>query len=261
MRDIKKIYVCGGSQCIGAGFIWKDVKKIYKEYHDIDIDNHLDFAYPNILAKKLNADIINEGAPGGSVTRMLRKTYDYLLENYSTIKETLVILEVPPGWREELNSIDLGRTINMTVGNILSPDDETDVACGNNKKDTHKIHKDATTYFNSFVDYYFERDKWMANLVGLVSFLKLNDVQHIIMDSGDLDYFLKRKKVNLKYNFVWFSDSFERPMGQWAEEEKLLIKHETSGLSNDEHMGIRANQMVADKLYKMITNENQSSVS
>ena len=31
MRDIKKIYVCGGSQCIGAGFIWEDVKKIYKE--------------------------------------------------------------------------------------------------------------------------------------------------------------------------------------------------------------------------------------
>jgi hypothetical protein len=192
---------------------------------------------------------------------MLRKTYDYLLENYSTIKETLVILEVPPGWREELNSIDLGRTINMTVGNILSPDDETDVACGNNKKDTHKIHKDATTYFNSFVDYYFERDKWMANLVGLVSFLKLNNVEHIIMDSGDLDYFLKRKKVNLDYNFVWFSDRFERPMGQWAEEEKLLIKHETNGLSRDEHMGVTANQIVADKLYKMITNENQSSVS
>jgi hypothetical protein len=122
MKDIKKIYVCGGSQCIGAGFIWKDVKKIYKEQHNIDINNHLDFAYPNILAKKLGVDIINEGAPGGSVTRMLRKTYDYLLENYSTIKETLVILEIPPGWREELNSIDLGRTINMTVGNILSPE-------------------------------------------------------------------------------------------------------------------------------------------
>ena len=60
--------------------------------HNIDIDNHLDFAYPNILSKKLNVDIVNEGAPGGSVTRMLRKTYDYLLENYSTIKETLVIL-------------------------------------------------------------------------------------------------------------------------------------------------------------------------
>jgi hypothetical protein len=26
-------------------------------------------------------------------------------------------------------------------------------------------------------------------------------------------------------------------------------------------MGVKANQMVADKLYKMITNENQSSVS
>jgi hypothetical protein len=101
----------------------------------------------------------------------------------------------------------------------------------------------------------------MANLVGLISFLKLNDVEHIIMDSGDLDYFLKRKKVKLNYNFVWFSDKFERPMGQWADDEELLIKHETYGLSNDEHMGVKANQMVADKLYKMITNENQSSVS
>ena len=79
----KMLYVNGCSFSCAGGLNWEDVKSQYKSKLNITIDNHLDFAYPNILAKKLGVDIINEGAPGGSVTRMLRKTYDYLLENYS----------------------------------------------------------------------------------------------------------------------------------------------------------------------------------
>ena len=49
--DIKKIYISGGSQCIGGGFNWPEVKKVYKEVFNLEIENHLDVAYPTIVGK------------------------------------------------------------------------------------------------------------------------------------------------------------------------------------------------------------------
>ena len=92
---INKIFVSGGSQCIGGGFINDDVKKAYNEKFNIKIDNNLDFAYPNILAKKLGVDIVNEGAPGGSITRMIRKTYEYIFKNKKFKK--LALGNIPMG--------------------------------------------------------------------------------------------------------------------------------------------------------------------
>ena len=104
MEKIKRIYVVGGSQCIGGGFMHDSVKKVYKENFNIDIKNHLDFAYPNILAKKLGVYITNEGESGGSITRLIRKTYEYIIHNKKNINETLFIFEIPPGWRDEYYS-------------------------------------------------------------------------------------------------------------------------------------------------------------
>jgi hypothetical protein len=144
---ISKIFVSGGSQCIAGGFLHEEVKKVYNENFNIEINNHLDYAYPNILAKKLNVDIINEGASGGSITRMIRKTYEYITKNKKDINETLFIFEVPPGWRDEYYSNELNRYVNMTIGNICSPHDITDAANGHNPNDIFKIHKDISNFF------------------------------------------------------------------------------------------------------------------
>lgn len=119
-----KIYVNGGSQCIAAGFIWNNVKDVYKE-NGVVINNHLEFSYPYILSEKLNVELVNEGSPGGSISRMIRKTYDYIFNN--DVSNTLFILEVPPGWREEYFSLELNRYVNMTIGNILSAEDRKSV--------------------------------------------------------------------------------------------------------------------------------------
>ena len=250
---IKKIFVSGGSQCIAGGFIWDKEKKIYSD-KGIIIKHNLDVAYPKILADKLGVELINEGAPGGSITRMIRKTYEFLF-NETNKNEVLIILEVPPGWRDEYYSTEYKRYFNVTIGNILSPNDTTDVASGNNPNDYKNIYKNVTNHFFNFIDDKLHLEKMMLNLLGLISYLKLNNIQHIIIDTGDFDTYLTRRKQSRNYNFVWFSDKFEYPMWQWINENKLLIKDETNGLSNDEHMGIEGNKQVAEKLYKIIINE------
>ena len=251
-KMFNKIYVNGGSQCIAAGFIWNNVKDVYKE-NGVVINNHLEFSYPYILSEKLNVELVNEGSPGGSISRMIRKTYDYIFNN--DVSNTLFILEVPPGWREEYFSLELNRYVNMTIGNILSADDETDTACGHSGKDLHKIHKNITNYFYNFIDDKVELEKNMFHLLGLLSYLKLNNIKYLIIDTGDFHTYLYRRKQPLNYNFVWF-DVEPMPMWDWINKNNLKIVNETNGLSRDEHMGIEGNKLVAEKLFKIISNEN-----
>ena len=200
----------------------------------------------------MGVEIINEGAPGGSINRMIRKTYEYIIKNKRSLKETLFIFEIPPGWRDEYYSNELKRYVNMTIGNICSPSDQTDAANGNDPNDIYRIHKDISNFFYGFVDDELHKTKTMLSLLGLMSYIKFNKLNYILNDTGDFDTFLYRNNLDRNYNFIWFSEKFEYPMWQWATEKKLLVKHETNGLSNDEHMGIEANELMATKLYNFL---------
>jgi len=249
---MNNLFVSGGSQCYGGGFLWDYVKEAYKII-DITIDNNFQHTYPTLLGQKLNLEVINEGAPGGSITRMIRKTYEYIFEK--GVLDTIFILEVPPGWRDEFYSNEYKRYFNMTIGSILSPNDDTDVACGNRVQDLHSIHKDISNYFYNFIDYDLHKEKMMLNLLGLISYLKLNNAKYVLIDTGDFHTYLSRKKQQLNYNFLWFSQNYEYPMWEWADKEKLLIKDETNGLVKDEHMGIEAHKKVSEMIYNMIKSE------
>jgi hypothetical protein len=249
---IDKIFVTGGSHCIGGGFNWDKTIDVYKSFGKT-IDNRFDVTYPRIVGNHFNCDVIFDGEFGGSVNRLINKTYDYIFNN--DVKNTLFILEIPPGWRDEFYSIELNRHVNMTIGNILSPDDETDVACGNNVNDLHRIHGDITNYFYKFVDYNIDRKKWMNGIIGLLSYFKLNDLKYIIIDSGDFQRHLRDYKINEdNYNFLWFDNG--NAMNNWINEKKLTIKVETNNLSNDEHMGIKGHQMVADKIINYLNEKD-----
>ena len=49
-------------------------------------------------------------------------------------------------------------------------------------------------------------------------------------------------------------------MCEWYGEQRLSIKHETHGMSKDEHMGIKANELVAEKLYNILNNINDKKL-
>lgn len=253
---MNKIFVSGGSHCIGGGFNWSNVIEIYKQ-NGYDIKNRYDITYAKILANHFNFDIIFEGEFGGSVNRMVRKTYEYIFQNRGN--ETLFIFEVPPGWRDEFHSNELKRLVNMTIGNIYSPHDETDVSCGHNPNDMILIHKNITNYFYNFVDYDFDVNKWMLSLFGLISYIKLKNYKYILIDSGDFQKFLRKNNENeSEYNFLWFDKG--NAMNNWINDHELTIKKETNGLSNDEHLSIHGHKLVAEKIINYI-NENKTFFS
>lgn len=251
---INKIYANGCSFTYAGGLHWEDVKEIYKANLGIEIINHLDYAYPNVIGKELGVDVINNSVPGGSSNRLVRTTYEYLYENRDNLEGTFFILEIPPYWRDELYSNELKRTINLTISSIHSYTDITDFANGNPREDLPRIYKDLTNYFYNFVEDNFEKNKMMATFFGLVSYIKLLGLDYLIIDSGDFQMYLKNHNLsNDDYNFIWFEKD---ALCNWMNKHEILIKHETKGLSKDEHLGIEGNKQVAERIMKYINEEN-----
>ena len=245
----KKLYVNGCSFSCGNGLDLIEIKKLYKEKKGIDIVNHLNFAYPNIFAKKYGIEIINDAIPGGSLNRMIRKTYGYIFNNTDSLKDTLFILELPPMWRDEFYSNKLDRLLNITWGTIKHPDtDLTNIRNGYDVSDILSIHKDLENYFKNFIDIDFEEKKSMKNMLGLLSYLIINDLNYILIDCSGFDDFLKKNSLKDDYNFLWFDN---KKMHHWIDDNKLRISDELD-IEIDRHAGIDGNKIIAEKLEEYI---------
>ena len=222
--SFNSIYVNGSSFSCGNGLDLIEIKKIYKEKLNIEIQNHIDFSYPNIIATNFKTKIINEAVPGGSLNRLIRKTYQFIFDKKNISKNTLFILELPPMWRDEFYSNKLDRLVNITWGTIKHPDtDLTNIRNGYDVSDILAIHKDLENYFKNFIDIDFEEKKSMKNMLGLLSYLIVNDLNYILIDCSGFDDFLKKNSLKDDYNFLWFDN---KKMHHWIDDNKLRISDE-----------------------------------
>ncbi len=239
-----KIYVNGCSFSCAGGLHWDIHKKLYKDKLSIHIDNHMDLAYPSLIANYFNVSITNESIPGGSVNRLVRKTYEYLFKNISNLKGTLIILEIPPMWRDELWSNKLDRPLNVTSGLIKAPDtDLTDISNGYGRHEFKKIYNEVMVYFDSFVNPDFEDKKSFNSIIGLIAYIKELGLDYIILDNSHFHYYLE--KIGLKksnYNFCFFENI---EMQNWFRVKRLTIDDELGMKNVDGHAGIEGNKQIS----------------
>ena len=226
-----KIYANGCSFTKAGGLDQYHIRQKYKKILNIDLDNdYIQYAYPNIIGKKLKVPIVNEAESGASLNRLIRTTYEYVYKNQSTISETLFILELPTMWRDEIYSNYLDRTMNINQAMI----------------DGHNMHKELLknlqSYFYNFVNVEFDYKKTMNNLLGLMYFLKHNNLNVILLDNSNFENFLKSNKLKHDFKFVSFEDKL---MHQWFNSNKLTIADEL-GIDIDKHAGIIGNEKIAD---------------
>jgi len=259
--EFNKIYANGCSFTGAGGLNFKFIRDKYKLILNMDLsDDYIQYAYPNIIAKALNADIINEAVSGGSMNRLIRKTYQYVYDNKASVENTLFILELPPMWRDEIYSNKLDRLMNITWGSIKEPsNDLTDMAAGYDITDMQKIHTELQSYFYNFVNTDFEYKLSMNNFLGLMCFLIHNNIKVILIDNTSFENFLHRNGFKNDYNFVKF-DNME--MQEWFVINKLRINDELKE-KVDGHAGIEGNrriaQIILSYLYKQkLISKNES---
>lgn len=244
MKYFTKIYANGCSFTGAGGLNFEYIRKKYLEILGIRLDDdYIQYAYPNILGNELSIDVHNEATSGGSMNRLIRKTYQYVYDNQSTISETLFILELPPMWREEIYSNQLDRLMNVTWGTIKEPaTDMTDVAAGYDIGDLKKIHKELESYFYNFINTDFEYKKSMNNFLGLMYFLKHKNINVILIDNTFFEEFLQTNNLKNDFNFVNFDNM---QMCAWFAKNKLTINDEL-GIKIDGHAGINGNIQIAN---------------
>lgn len=249
-----KIYTNGCSFTCAGGLNFKFTRDKYKQILNMDLsDDYIQYAYPNIIAKELNVDIINDAVSGGSVNRLIRKTYQYVYDNQHIISNNLFILEIPPMWRDEIYSNQLDRLMNVTWGSIKFPaDDLTDVAAGHDISDMQKIHKELQSYFYNFVNTDLEYKKSMNNMLGLMYFLKHKNINVILIDNSSFQNFLYRNGLEHDFNFVSFGNL---QMSDWFMENKLRIDDELK-IKIDGHAGLNGNKEIANIVLKYL-NKNK----
>ena len=242
------LYVNGCSFSCAGGLDIPEVKDLYLE-KNITIDNHLDFAWPTILSKKLNINLVNDSVQGGSLNRLIRTTYEHLIKtNFSN--NTFYLLELPPVWRDELYSTFLKRFVNITHGNLKNPEfDGTEEANGHPKKEFLRIHKNALEWFESFVNYDIENEKTFNNLLGLISLFNLKNIKFYFLEN-DAWFRLKLEKLEIEFPYIDFVQGFNNSFIH----NNLTIKDEIGYY--DGHAGIQGNKFAADKIYKFLIQNN-----
>ncbi len=241
--EFNKIYTNGCSFTGAGGLNFKFVRDKYKQILNIDLsDDYIQYAYPNVISKALNIDIINDAVSGGSVNRLIRKTYQYVYDNQHTISDTLFILEIPPMWRDEVYSNQLDRLMNLTWGTIKTPDkDLTDVAAGYDISDMKKVHKELQSYFYNFVNTDFEYKRSMNSMLGLMYFLKHKNIKVVLIDNASFQNFLHRNGLEHDFNFISFG---QYEMQEWFVMNRLRIDDELK-VKIDGHAGVEGNKEIA----------------
>lgn len=239
-----KIYANGCSFTCAGGFNYEVVRAQYKNILNMDIGaDYIKYAYPNVIANKLNIGIHNDAQSGGSLNRVIRRTYQYIYDNRNDINTTLFVLEIPPGWRDEIYSNKLDRFMNITWGTIKFPDDDlTDITLGNDIMDMRKVHADLVASFYNFTNTDVEIKKSMNNFLGLLSFMKLHNIKFVIIDNLGFEIFLNSINLKNDFDFIRFGNN---QMYLWFAENGLTIQDEL-GTPSDGHAGIAGNEKIAE---------------
>jgi hypothetical protein len=250
-----KIYANGSSFTCAGGLNSPLIRGMYKSLLNLNLsDDYIQYAYPNIIAKKLKVNIINEAASVGSVNRVIRKTYEYIYKNPPILLETLFILELPPMWRDEIYSNEFDKPMNINVGVFTDPKVGISAALGKKINNVTNVQKNLESYFYNFVNFEFDYKKTMNNLLGLMYFLKHNNLNVILLDNCEFEKFLKDNYPKHDFNFINFDNQL---MYNWFDINMLKINDELgNNIERDNHAGIVGNQQIANIVLNYLDNKS-----
>lgn len=158
------------------------------------------FSYPKLLADYYSLSLTDDSRYGGSLNRIIRKTWRYI-ESQENLKETVFILEIPNGIRDEIFCVDSNDYLNVTPSDL----DITDEVRSKNFF-WRKYKKDIISYYEKFWDFEeFEFKEWI-NFFSLLVYIKsyTNHVYLIHYDRLFIDKipYLNIEKFLSDQNFI-----------------------------------------------------------
>ena len=255
-KNFDTIYVNGCSHTAGGGLYDNTIKKYYKENFGISWNNEREINYPKYLSDHFKCDLVDDSMCGSGAPRLVRTTFEYIMKvGIEKAKETLFIFNInTPIHRLDFYSNEIN---DYLIVNVQYNDDGSFQFV--NAVDSHsinetkypqdyfdkKIKPDMVYHLSNYHNPLLYLDKTHNEVVGLFSFLELNNIEYYFgFDTGYPDKpFNKLRELNVDgcktiYEFITAN--------------KLSISDETNGFFGDGHPGYHGHKKYAESLIKFL---------
>lgn len=266
MKRIKSIYCFGSSNTAGGGFEFDSsyVDKTFKSmYSHLEEEmSPFNFSWPGQLQKLLgnSVKVYNLAKQGRGNQRTERLVYDIIKSNDFVKDETLFLVEPTTTGRDEIFSKELNDYLVLNYNFTDTDFSFTWVARDyiyESESDKEYINNNIE-FFKTFIDKFKsvkdEMDKITRSTDFFLNYLENQSINYLLtstppffidynesksIEYGDGEYFSKNKC------FIDFTYS-----------NKMTIKDETNGFSEDLHSGFKSNKLVANIIFNRLIGLN-----
>lgn len=251
----KYLYVNGTSVSAGGGFeeysYRQDIRDEYLK-KSIDLpDTQIECTYGYHIAKELNLQLINESKSGSGIDRLVRTTYEWILNNKDKVHDTIFILEAQSGIRldwyvKEWNEYGVCNAAINEEGKYpftLVKDWFLDDLEEQNKWN-ERFKESIDSWFDNFFDMEVHFKNEENKLLFFVSYLKLNNIDFIISipHSVNRDNFI---------DSIGSDNVFSDCIWDYSSKNKMLISDEVN--HTDGHIGYNGNielsKLITEKIH------------
>jgi hypothetical protein len=266
MKSIKTIYTFGSSCTAGGGFefdsphIHQDFPTLYS-YLDEE-QTPFNFSWPGQLQKLLGnkVKVENLAKAGRGNERTERLLYNIINSKDFNKNETLFLLEITATGRDELFSIDLNDYVVLNY-NFLRDGFSYTAAAKDYIYQTESDEKYLKSYDSLFETFIYkfksindEMEKLKRNVDFFLSYLDNKSINYLL--SSPPPFFINYNENKL----IEYGDGLHFQKSKcfidFTYLNKITIKDETNGLSEDLHSGFKSNKLVANIVFnKLVENK------
>jgi len=267
----KNLYCNGCSTMAGGGLevIKTDLLKYYKDTYGVEWQSERDIMWPKLVADHFGMQIYDYSKSGAGIERFIRETYEFIHNYPYIINETIFFIECPIIWNKvdvwsnhyneyvlcntDLNYDERGKSLNTLCDIHLCKDyfyqskDEI-----KELENRIKPQLKASMLENWNPKKYTE--KIMQNLVGLISFMKLKELEFYILPSAIDNSYLKMNINDIHNHFLNLEidgEKYQHDFHNW-QAHKYTISKETNDIFIDTHGGYFAHKRWAEEVIKKL---------
>lgn len=233
---------------------------VFQPFNDYDWVREK-YNYANRVADGLGVKLINESIFGGSVSRVIRKTVKYIIENTEEdLKSTLFLIEIPPPGRNEMYFCNENRYVNFAGDNnfdFIKPENFKFIM-----EWYEKSFEEVKHLISEYQQLYLLLNLFISKNIKF-RFVQTNDRAYFLknMNKNDSKYGNFEKLIEIQKEINKNSIKFETNDGgiyhvtHWYGSIcKAKFSDDTNGISFDGHNSIRGSKLIADQIIKDIKN-------
>lgn len=267
----KNLYCNGCSTMAGGGLepMKTDLLKYYKDTYGVEWKSERDIMWPKLVADHFGMQIYDYSKSGAGIERFIRETYEFINDNSHIINKTIFFIECPIIW----NKVDIwSNEYNeyLICNTDLKYDDRGkslyELADIHLCKDYFYQTKEEIAELESRIKLELKAsmiktwnpkkytEKIMQNLIGLISFMKLKELELYILPSAIDTSYLKNHINDIEKHFLNLDigdDKNERDFHNW-QGHKYTISKETNDIFIDTHGGYFAHKRWAEEVIKKL---------